>query len=426
MRKFFFKSLISAFFVLNIGLTPGKAQLTTSIPVFESCPGQIISVPVLFENLLLLDSFQIVFSYDPAVLEYRGFENINPAFSGPGFTIQHTPGLISMTFTTTTAISPADGSIASFRFQPGKGFSDFIFDESLCGYFLDDNPLENQVYENGRVDILPEFYIDLEQFPEEVCPGTTDASIFATIRGGVPPYEFDWSVSPQQVLSGDSIIINLETDQQYFLRLTDALGCVKDTSFKVKTRILNTIQITAVPDTVYLPNPTVVFSAENQSDPFIRSYKWVFGDGDSTVTFTPSVSHIYREAKFFNEQGGQKYELKLTIINEFDCDTTYVYEIPINEAKIFVPNVFTPNGDGANDEFRIVREDDKDKVIKEEYLRLELVVYNRWGNRIVFESENYQSDWDGGNAPDGVYLYVLRAIGFYKQDIHKGAVHIFR
>ena len=53
--------------------------------------------------------------------------------------------------------------------------------------------------------------------------------------------------------------------------------------------------------------------------------------------------------------------------------------------------------DSRNDKF----------IIKnvEEYPNTELLIYNRWGNKI-YESSNYQNDWDGENHSDGVYYYV--------------------
>ncbi len=58
----------------------------------------------------------------------------------------------------------------------------------------------------------------------------------------------------------------------------------------------------------------------------------------------------------------------------------------------------TPNGDGLNDVFNI------------DYIDLydvkKLTIYNRWGT-IVYQSEDYQNNWDGGNVADGVYFYVL-------------------
>jgi gliding motility-associated-like protein len=65
-----------------------------------------------------------------------------------------------------------------------------------------------------------------------------------------------------------------------------------------------------------------------------------------------------------------------------------------------LPNIITPTGDGKNDRF---------EVIGIEYFpNSTMKVYNRWGKKI-FEDANYTSEsfWDGGNAADGVYYYVL-------------------
>ena len=71
---------------------------------------------------------------------------------------------------------------------------------------------------------------------------------------------------------------------------------------------------------------------------------------------------------------------------------------------VFVPNAFTPNGDGRNDEFK-----PSFAVAPTDYV---LIVYNRYGFK-VFESTNYGKGWDGtiGNgqkAPDGTYVYFIK------------------
>lgn len=77
--------------------------------------------------------------------------------------------------------------------------------------------------------------------------------------------------------------------------------------------------------------------------------------------------------------------------------------------KIFIPEGFSPgNNDGVNDYFVILGADDyEDKTLR---------ILNRWGN-VVFESDNYQGEWDGtsnsnftigGNAlPEGTYFYIF-------------------
>ena len=61
-------------------------------------------------------------------------------------------------------------------------------------------------------------------------------------------------------------------------------------------------------------------------------------------------------------------------------------------------NVFTPNGDGMNDYFTLFNLDD--------YPSAAVKIFNRWG-KVVYENENYQNDWDGGDLNAGTYYYIV-------------------
>jgi gliding motility-associated-like protein len=76
-------------------------------------------------------------------------------------------------------------------------------------------------------------------------------------------------------------------------------------------------------------------------------------------------------------------------------------EPPLEFGELKVPNVFTPNGDGANDQFAI-------RGLPE---MSHLIIYDRLG-RIVFESMDYEQDWDGTDRkgrvlPPDTYWYHL-------------------
>jgi len=85
----------------------------------------------------------------------------------------------------------------------------------------------------------------------------------------------------------------------------------------------------------------------------------------------------------------------------------------------FIPDGFSPNGDGANDLFEIKG------VVKFENIGLQ--VFNRWGN-IVYETKNYQNNWDGTlgsgeTLPDDTYFYIL---DMNPNEMHKGYLIIKR
>ena len=85
-------------------------------------------------------------------------------------------------------------------------------------------------------------------------------------------------------------------------------------------------------------------------------------------------------------------------------DSTKV-TVSISESQLLVPNVFTPNGDGMNDEFR---------VQYRSLAEFHCWVYNRWG-KLVYEWTDPAKGWDGTingrPAAEGAYYYVIRARG---------------
>jgi gliding motility-associated-like protein len=76
------------------------------------------------------------------------------------------------------------------------------------------------------------------------------------------------------------------------------------------------------------------------------------------------------------------------------ADTLTLEQVQTDD--LFVPNVFTPNGDQLNQYFTI---DDRLKGTT-------FSVFDRWGKR-VYQSNDYQNNWDGDDLPSGVYFYLL-------------------
>ena len=84
-------------------------------------------------------------------------------------------------------------------------------------------------------------------------------------------------------------------------------------------------------------------------------------------------------------------------MNAVRLDSADAY-IGFLDCIIVVPNIFTPNGDGQNDNFVIYNLD--------KYPNSQLFIYNRWGQKI-YKSDDYLNNWDGENYSDGTYYYIL-------------------
>jgi gliding motility-associated-like protein len=86
-------------------------------------------------------------------------------------------------------------------------------------------------------------------------------------------------------------------------------------------------------------------------------------------------------------------------------DTTVNFKVKDSSCKcsMYVPNTFTPNGDGRNDGFIISASCD--------LLDYNIVVFNRWGQK-VFESNEVGAAWNGMHnnqpVPNGIYIYKIK------------------
>jgi gliding motility-associated-like protein len=93
------------------------------------------------------------------------------------------------------------------------------------------------------------------------------------------------------------------------------------------------------------------------------------------------------------------YEIKVTTENNgYISESNYVNCVQPEPPTIVIPNVFTPNSDGRNDLFVI-----RNLTL---YSHRPLTISNRWG-KVVYQSSQYNNDWDGSNVPDGVYFGVV-------------------
>lgn len=128
-------------------------------------------------------------------------------------------------------------------------------------------------------------------------------------------------------------------------------------------------------------------------------YQWKLYKGSELIITRNDAEHRYT----FMDKGNYR---AVVVVSNHDCQLdSMAFDISVSESMLLVPNVFTPNGDEANNEFRVAY-----RSLKE----FRCWVYNRWGH-LVFYSDNPDEGWDGtiGGRPaaEGAYFYVIRALG---------------
>lgn len=179
------------------------------------------------------------------------------------------------------------------------------------------------------------------------------------------------------------------------------------------------ITVTSIDPTLVTATATPEFVAEGESsqlwaEPSGFSYQWSPPDGLDNPNIqnplaTPEQTTLYTVEIV---DGECVYTAAVTVtVDELICGAPYIY----------LPNAFSPNGDGENDELLVRGENLTD---------IYLTVYDRWGEK-VFETEDQDKGWDGtfeGRDSDpAVFVYYLEAVCLDGQEyFEKGNVTLIR
>ncbi len=161
------------------------------------------------------------------------------------------------------------------------------------------------------------------------------------------------------------------------LTLTDINGCVNTATATVITYPIPSPEFAYTPNPGTILAPTVQFLNQS-SGAIITSYNWNFGDASG------AVSTLYNPSYTYADTGTYYVTLIDTSIN--GCTATIVQPVIIEpDFTLYVPNAFTPNGDGKNEVF---------KAEGDGILTFTMYIFDRWGNPI-FTTSNIDVGWNG-------------------------------
>ncbi|MFM9985818.1 MAG: choice-of-anchor L domain-containing protein [Flavobacteriales bacterium] len=255
--------------------------------------------------------------------------------------------------------------------------------------------------------IIPDIPLTITAWPDTViCPlQAVDLAAFAD--GGEGGFTYLWTDIQQ---AGSTVSVNPITTSMYTVVAEDICGESISTEVTVAVRPASSeFLVTELSENLYEFEATPGVSCGETP----CTYVWDFGDGDFSAFQT--VEHEF--------DGLGSYTITLHVTNDIGCTSYSTYTI-VGPPLIYIPNSFTPNGDGVNDVFA---------VVASSLLEYEISIFNRWGE-VVFTSTNPKDVWvgDTGNndefyAKDGVYSYIVRVKGYdsdsYKE---KGTITLIR
>jgi gliding motility-associated-like protein len=256
------------------------------------------------------------------------------------------------------------------------------------------------------VTAYPDFDFDLLSF--ESCWNANDGEIVVDyLVGGTAPFAYS--------IDG----LNYQTNAQFFNLVPDNYEIfVKDDNDCVNSDFVTVESIAPMAVIAEVPRLECVFGSvllEPQviaDDPQAVTYLWP--DGSTTPFVEVDSPGVYSLVVTNTCE---------TIIHDFNVE----FEDDERSSLLYIPNVFSPNGDGVNDEFRVY------PALDIEVLSFELNIFDRWGNHVngFIDTEDF---WDGKledkTMNPGVFVYYYRATiiacGKTKELFRKGDVTLVK
>ena len=168
------------------------------------------------------------------------------------------------------------------------------------------------------------------------------------------------------------------SDSGYYYLKINLWGCESDsTAIKIRVNPLPHLDLGLKRNICY--GEKIILDPSD-----FMAYRWQ--DNSTNRTFSVSLPGVY----------------SVQVTNAYSCKNSDSIEITHNcPTVLFVPDAFSPNNDGINDQFVIVADNMKN---------FEIRIFDRWGE-IVFQSDHIQTTWDGTFkgvlCPIGVYYYEL-------------------
>ncbi|NOT36114.1 MAG: T9SS type B sorting domain-containing protein [Saprospiraceae bacterium] len=228
--------------------------------------------------------------------------------------------------------------------------------------------------------------------------GPENKCVNDTIRLKAVPSNADWTYewTPKTGIIGSSngseILVNVTKSTTYTVTVKDTLsGCVWTDSHTVNVSdIGNVIFAKADPEVIVVGSSSQLTTIQG------ANYKYLWSPNDSSLNAIDIYNPIATPKKTTS------YTVTVTDPNGCTATSTVTVKVGPCDEFVFVPNAFSPNNDGKNDQFRV-------RAIS--LKSMELVVYNRWGQE-MYKSTNIGSGWDGtfdGEklGPD-VYAWCVR------------------
>ena len=313
-------------------------------------------------------------------------DNVNHTFSGPGtyqvkMTVTFVDGQTSVKIKSFTVLSSSASVVQPIRCKSGNdgavsvtvsgGSGPYFFNwntnppqttaiatQLTAGTYIVNSAAINACSINDTIVLTEPDSLSVQALTEDEVCSNSSGSIQLSVSGGTPAYAFQWS---NGAVSKD---LDPVTAGNYSVQITDANGCILNSTPITVNNTTRSVNVFIGPDTFICPGSRLIL------DPGVyASYLWQ--DGSVSQTYAVTASGIY----------------SVQVTDEDGCLGSASRKVTVDCSEIYFPGAFSPNNDGLNDSYGPVGN-------LSAVSRYSLKIFNRFG-QLIFTSGNPYDRWDG-------------------------------
>jgi gliding motility-associated-like protein len=249
----------------------------------------------------------------------------------------------------------------------------------------------------------------------EACvPFRSDFSYFSQQPSG--QIKTSWQIDNGPFIEGRTFSHMFKDARDYTIKgffMDTTNTCMNTFTFVVHARPIPAADFTFTPEKPVegLDN---VFFVNTSNGVEQNKWNWHFINNEGYTSTQENCSYFFMNAGV--------YPVAMVVSNKWGCSDTVVKAVNIEpDFNVYVPNVFTPNGDSNNEAFKPVMTGVK---------FYELMIFDRWGKKL-FQTSDQSLGWDGtyGGEPckDDVYVWKIK-VSSYSGEMKEmdGHVTIYR
>jgi len=371
--------IISQQFTVPNTLTGAVKVLAGNI---ESCISVPIDIPVRSYDFTRISAFTVQLAFDPSIMTFNGISQMNHLLSnGILSTTLVSPGVLQVSFSSADSLNfQSEDQLFSLNFiGVSSGQTELKWNLVECVIYSASGYEIPAIYTKGSVDIrpVPQIYFEGNG---GYCEKTPHKLKVGSLTGQNLSYEWTspWGTT-QTGPEWDLGSLDMSASGTYQVKASDGTACATTETLDLQ---------------VY-PNPHIklqdydTLCSEHEvmlnAGPGFAAYKWQ--DGSTEPQLLATSEGIYW----------------VTVTDNNGCQASDSVLLRQCELMLWMPNVFTPDGDGINDVFLPVYNPDIE-------ITFQMQIFNKWGEQI-FSTNDIAKGWDGTYkgqlCTEDVYSWVI-------------------